>query len=52
MSTITFQQRFWADFTTQRSEPDDLTLRYGGTGRSEEKLPRLRGFTLKSLVAL
>lgn len=38
MTKPTFQQLLWADFTTQRPEPDDPTLRYGGAGRSEDKL--------------
>ena len=38
MSETTFQQILWAEFTAQRPEPDDPTLRYGGAGRSEEKL--------------
>ncbi|MGA9348572.1 MAG: hypothetical protein WBW48_07185 [Anaerolineae bacterium] len=36
MSRLTFQQCLRANFTTQRPEPDDPTLRYGGAGRSEE----------------
>ena len=38
MTELTFQQRLWIEFTTQRPEPDDEALRYGGTGRSEDKL--------------
>ena len=38
MTEPTFQQRLWAAFTAQRPEPDDEALRYGGSGRSEEKL--------------
>ena len=38
MSESTFQRQLWASFTNQRPEPDDLALRYGGAGRSEEKL--------------
>lgn len=33
-----FQTRLWAAFTAQRTAPDDPALRYGGAGRSEEKL--------------
>ena len=38
MSETTFQQQLWAAFTAQRLEPDDEALRYGGSGRSEDKL--------------
>jgi superfamily II DNA or RNA helicase len=38
MSEITFQQCLWADFIARRPAPDDPTLRYGGAGRSEDKL--------------
>ncbi len=38
MSEATFQQLLWADFIAQRPEPDDEALRYGGAGRSEDKL--------------
>jgi hypothetical protein len=38
MTGFTFQQRLWANFIAQRPEPDDPALRYGGAGRSEEKL--------------
>ena len=31
----------WQDFTAQQPEPDDPALRYGGTGRSEDKLRHL-----------
>jgi hypothetical protein len=34
----TFQQCLWATFVAQRPEPDNETLRYGRTGRNEEKL--------------
>ena len=37
MSETTFQQRLWADFITQRPEPDDPALAYGGVARSEDK---------------
>lgn len=43
MSETTFQQLLWAEFTAQRPEPDDPTLRYGGAGRSEEKLGHFTG---------
>jgi len=46
MSQTTFQQLLWADFTAQRPEPDDLASRYGGAGRSEDKL---RHFTATPL---
>ena len=36
--SYTFQQLLWAELTAQRLEPDDKAVRYGGTGRSEEKL--------------
>ena len=38
MTETDFQSLLWAVFTAQRSEPDDPTLRYGGVGRSEDKL--------------
>jgi hypothetical protein len=34
----TFQQLLWTAFIAQRPKPDDPTLRYGGAGRSEDKL--------------
>jgi hypothetical protein len=43
MSTITFQKLLWAAFTAQRPQPDDPALRYGGSGRSEEKLRHFTG---------
>jgi hypothetical protein len=43
MSESAFQQRLWAAFTAQRPEPDDPTLRYGGAGRSEDKLCHFTG---------
>ena len=43
MSECAFQQLLWAEFTAQRPEPDDPTLRYGGAGRSEEKLGHFTG---------
>lgn len=43
MNEPIFQQRLWAAFTAQRIAPDDPALRYGGSGRSEEKL---RHFTV------
>jgi len=39
----TFQQRLWTDFTVQRPEPGDPTLRYGGVGHSESKLRHFTG---------
>jgi len=33
-----FPTMLWQDFTAQQPEPDDPALRYGGTGRSEDKL--------------
>ena len=38
----TFQQLLWAAFIAQRPKPDDPTLRYGGAGRSEDKLRHVR----------
>jgi hypothetical protein len=38
MTEPTFQQHLWTAFTTQRPEPDDPTLRNGGSSRSEDKL--------------
>jgi hypothetical protein len=38
MQTPIFQQHLWAAFTTQRPDPDDPVLGYGGSGRSEDKL--------------
>lgn len=35
---MTFQQRLWAEFATQRPEPVEPALRYAGAGRSEDKL--------------
>jgi len=43
VSQSTFQQLLRATFTTQRPEPDDPALRYGGAGRSEEKLRHFTG---------
>jgi type III restriction enzyme len=43
MTESTFQQRLWAEFIAQRPEPDDPTLRYGGAGRSEDKLRHFTG---------
>lgn len=44
MSLLTdFPTQLWADFTAQRPEPVEPALRYGGTGRSEDKL---RHFTV------
>lgn len=51
MSEPTFQQRLWAEFIAQRPEPDDGStelaevpaLRYGGVGRSEDKLRHFTG---------
>jgi hypothetical protein len=43
MTELTFQQRLWAEFIAQRPEPDDPTLRYGGAGRSEDKLRHFTG---------
>jgi type III restriction enzyme len=43
MTALTFQQRLWATFTTQRPEPGDPALRYGGSGRSEDKLRHFTG---------
>jgi type III restriction enzyme len=38
-----FQDLLWASFTAQRPEPDDSALRYGGAGRSEDKLRHFTG---------
>jgi type III restriction enzyme len=43
MTESTFQQCLWAEFIAQRPEPDDPTLRYGGAGRSEDKLRHFTG---------
>jgi len=43
MTITTFQQQLWTDFTTQRPKPDDPTLRYGGSSRSEDKLRHFTG---------
>ena len=43
MTEVSFQERLWVNFTTQRPEPDDPTLRYGGSGRSEDKLRHFTG---------
>jgi len=44
MSSLTdFPTRLWANFIAQRPEPDDPTLRYGGAGRSEDKLRHFTG---------
>jgi len=37
-SATDFSTQLWAAFTSQRPEPDDPALRYGGAGRNEEKL--------------
>jgi hypothetical protein len=46
MTEPTFQQRLWAEFTAQRPDPDDSALRYGGSGRSEDKLRHFTGMPL------
>jgi hypothetical protein len=38
-----FQTFLWAAFTAQHPEPDDSALRYGGAGRSEDKLRHFTG---------
>ncbi|MFH1926819.1 MAG: DEAD/DEAH box helicase family protein [Chloroflexota bacterium] len=38
-----FQQCLWAAFTAQRPEPEDTALRYGDSGRSEDKLRHFTG---------
>jgi len=43
MTIATFQQQLWTGFTTQRPQPDDPTLRYGGSRRSEDKLRHFTG---------
>jgi hypothetical protein len=42
-ASVSFQGSLWADFPTQWPEPDDPTLRYGGSGRSEDKLRHFTG---------
>ena len=43
MTTRSFEQHLWTTFIAQRPEPEDPTLRYGGSGRSEEKLRHVTG---------
>ena len=38
MNEVSFKQCLWANFAAQRPDPDDPALRYGGAGRSEDKL--------------
>jgi superfamily II DNA or RNA helicase len=43
LRSTNFQHLLWASFATQRYEPNNPALRYGGAGRSEDKLRHFTG---------